>query len=311
MQSNIHFRFKGFDSDNSDINLTDLGSSLIGFDKVIRKLTKTVNLKGEIFIKASSYRDGSIIVDAIVEIINEYNQLPFDKLSDLLDFLKIANDIAWQQANHFFADISNNYKTLNDYFTSHPLDLGLLIFAITELIDYAKDHKKTSDLGKSKLPVRIAKKLHLLIRKHGFKSVVKPMVEDKISSIEISPDREFKKSAIIDQTNFEKYLAEDDMILPELENGNIYPLIGVITSLKSTRGDSLTFKYVPTKKIYYLDLLPPDGISTKKYRDYYQDEVMIKAEVIRSSLYKKPKLKIVDIGYKDLTLDFNNELYEK
>ena len=123
------------------------------------------------------------------------------------------------------------------------------------------------------------------------------MVEDTAASIEISHDRKFKKAVSINQNNFHEYLGEDEKILDHLENGISYKLHGAITSMKSTRGDSLTFKYIFNRKTYNLDLYPPDGATTKRYTDFYKENVVIEAEVVRMSSYKKPKLKLQAIDF--------------
>lgn len=275
---------------------------LVGFDSLIRDLIKTTRIQGEVSIQAASYREGSIIVDALVYIKDYVEQLPFEKIDELLEFLKIANAVAWEKAVRYFNEIKPGYRTLNDYFVNYPLDLALLTIVIVELIDRAKKFKKQPNIQNDDLPEKIAQELHKRINKHAFKLALKPIVDDKISSIEVSPDKDFKRSAIIDQNNFHNYLGEDDMILPHLENSGIYNFKGKVTSLKSTRGDSLTFKYVYKSKDYNLDLLPPDGDTTKSYTDYYKEKVNLKAEVIRVSLYKKPKLKLISIELQQMLL---------
>ena len=44
MESNIHFKYKGIYKD-SEIDLNDLGESLIGFDKLIHELISILNLR--------------------------------------------------------------------------------------------------------------------------------------------------------------------------------------------------------------------------------------------------------------------------
>ena len=130
-----------------------------------------------------------------------------------------------------------------------------------------------------------------------FQVPLKPLIEDKAASIEVSAERKFKNPVSINQNNFEKYLGEEEKILPHLENGDIHSLRGEIRSLKSTRGDSLTFRYIYKNKRYNMDLFPPDGVSTKQYIAYYKEKVLVEAEVIRISFYKKPKLKLQSIDF--------------
>jgi hypothetical protein len=166
-------------------------------------------------------------------------------------------------------------------------------------MEAAKKNKTEPCLDCEEIPQRVAYELNRLIqKKRGFKRALKPLIEDRASSIEISSDRKFNKTrTLINQNNFHEYLGEEEQILPHLENGETFSFVGEITSLKSTRGDSLTFKYIYKNKAFNLDLLPPDGTSTKAYTDYYKENVIVGAEVIRESMYKKPKLKLQSIYF--------------
>ena len=308
INSSIHLRYKGVDNtDDSCLDLSDLGKSLVGFDKLLRELVKITKVNADVSIKTTAFRDGSVIVDLLIKLQELSEQVPFDRVNDLLDYLKIANDIAWEEAVHFFQEISSKSKSVYDYLSNHPVELTGISIVLVKLMEFARKNKNQPCLDCEKIPRRVAFELNRLIqKKRGFKIALKPLIEDKASSIEVSSDRKFKKRTLIDQNNFHEYLGEEEKILPHLENGNICPLIGEIRSLKSTRGDSLTFKYDYKNKTYNLDLLPPDGVSTKKYTDYYKERVVIEAEVVRASLYKKPKLKLQTIDFQQQRL-FNKE----
>ncbi|MCK5114718.1 MAG: hypothetical protein KAR11_08160 [Phycisphaerae bacterium] len=297
--SSIHLRYKGFENTgDSCLDLTDLGKSLVGFDKLLRELVKITNVNGEVSIKATAFRDGSVIVDLLIKLQELANQVPFDSTDDLLDYLKLVNDIAWKEAVHYFQKISSTSKSVYDYLSQHPVKLTGISIVLVKLIELATKNKDQPCSDCDGIPKRVALELNKLIKnKRGFKKALKPLIEDKASSIEVSSDRKFKKRVSINQSNFHEYLGEEEKILPHLENGARHSLIGEITSLKSTRGDSLTFKYTYKKRIYYLDLLPPDGISTKEYTDYYKEKVVIESEIVRTSFYKKPKLKLSTIKF--------------
>lgn len=304
MKPNLHFKFSPIKK-NNEIDLSDLGNSLVGFDRLIRDLVKVTCIRGDVSVQAVSYRDGSIVVDTVVKIKEFVDLLPFERIDELLDFLQIVNAYAWQKASEFFNEIKSSHRTLNDYFASNPLDFTIIAIAITYMIDKAKSLKELPFNQSMGIPTQYAMKLHKLIHKDAFKTALKPIVEDKIDSVEISVDRSFEKSVKIDQENFHHYLGDDDQILPHLENGEVCDLKGEITSLKSTRGDSLTFKYIFESKEYNLDLFPPQDETTKNYTDYYKEKVNIKAEVIRTSIYKKPKLKLTFIELRQMKL-FDN-----
>jgi excinuclease UvrABC ATPase subunit len=311
INSNLHLRYTGVSNVNdSCMDLSDLGISLVGFDKLFRNLIKITKVNGDISIRATSFREGSVVVDILIKLQEVSEQAPFDSFSDLLDYLKIVNEVAWQEADSFFHEITSTSKTIYDYLSKHPVELTMFSVVLVKLIEFARRNKNQPCLECDDLPKRVAVELNKLIqKKRGFKLALKPLIEDKASSIEVSTERTFLRPAIINQDNFHEYLGEEEKILPHLENGNVCALHGEVRSLKSTRRDSFTFKYIYKNKTYNLDLLPPDGVSTKKYTDYYLEKVVVEAEVVRASLYKKPKLKLNSIDFLQPKL-FNENIEE-
>ena len=60
-----------------------------------------------------------------------------------------------------------------------------------------------------------------MIKKKKFKQALKPIVENEVSSVEMSNDKNFSsnKTTIIDEGSFESYLSEDEeQILPQFED---------------------------------------------------------------------------------------------
>ena len=171
-----------------------------------------------------------------------------------------------------------------------------------KLLKKARKNKDKPDYADPDLPKHIAEELHKLIKQHGFKKALKPIVEDKAQSIEVSTNRTFSSSATIDQNNFQDYFAEDEQILPHLENGKNHTLVGKVTSLKGTRGDSLNFQMLYSGDTFNLDTLPAEGETSKTYRQFYKETVQIEATVVRDSFYKKPKLRLHKIDLAQLVL---------
>lgn len=310
MKPNLFIRFKGIDSINdSEVALAELGESLIGFDNLFNELAGIMRIEGQLEIKAIATSEGSIIVDLVVWLQNASNALPFGSTDDYLNFLKLAGTPLWQDAVVFFNSIEGSHKALNDWAAKYPADFAaftvLLGMAMKNLLKKALKNKQKPDYSDPDLPKRIAEELHKLIKQHKFKKALKPIIEDKAQSIEVGTDRTFLSSAKVDQENFQNYLAEDDVILPHLESGETYTLTGKVTSLKGTRGDSLTFHLQYGKDDFNLDALPPAGVTSKSYRQFYQEMVQIEATVIRDSLYKKPKLRINKIDLKQLELNLD------
>ena len=84
--------------------------------------------------------------------------------------------------------------------------------------------------------------------------------------------------------------------MPEYINGQIYRFSGAIVTLQCVRGDYMKFKINDFDKRYNLLIAYPlDGKKTEDYTKYYKKSVNIDAEIIRESLYKKPKVKIHNI----------------
>jgi hypothetical protein len=133
-----------------------------------------------------------------------------------------------------------------------------------------------------------------------------PIVVESVTVIEISSDRHFKSnSSKISNSNFEDYCGEDSEILADLVNGQECILHGIVRSLKSTRGDSLTLGFERDGKEYNIDVFPEQGKTTKAYTSYYQEIVQLKGIVERSSIYKRPKIHMLTIEKAQTSLDFN------
>lgn len=299
-ESYLFIKYKGAsNSKNCNVDLSELGESLVGFDKLIKELFRVSRVRGEFSVQATSYRSGSIVVDLLLEVKTLFEQLPFDNPQDLIDFLSVVDGALCQQAVSFFQDLRNSSKSIYDFLSTHPVELSTLTLFISVLIGNAGKYKENKNINDEEMPVRIARELNKLIqKKHAFKLALRPIIEDKASSISISTNKDFKNPVVINHNNFQEYLGDDEKILEHFINGQFHTLDGEITSLKGTRGDSLTFNYVYKSKTYNLDLYPQEGSSTKNYINYYKEKVVIEAEVIRSSFYKKPKLKLHVIGYK-------------
>jgi hypothetical protein len=314
MNPNLFIRFKGIDAEHdSEVDLAELGESLVGFDSLFKEFANILRIEGQLEIKATASHEGSIIVDVVARLHDVSAALPFDSVKDFLEILKLAGDPLWKEAVNFFNSMEGAHKTLNDWAVQNPFDVAalsiLLVEAIKALLKKARKNKEKPDYSDPELSKRIAEELHKLIKHHGFKKALKPIVEDKAQSIEVDTDRKFKSSAKIDQENFQDYLAEDEQILPHLENGKTCSLVGKVTSLKGTRGDSLTFHLRHGKDDFNLDVLPAEGATSKAYRQFYQEMVQIKATVLRDSLYKKPKLKLheISLNQSELKMDKPNK----
>ena len=117
MNANLYLRYKGTDPNRpSDIPLSDLGKSLLGFDRVVSDFARICRINADIEIVATSRRRGSLIVDTLVMIQEVADQLPITSNEHLLDFLRLLSEDAWNKARDFFSELTWTHKTINDYF---------------------------------------------------------------------------------------------------------------------------------------------------------------------------------------------------
>ena len=309
---NLFLRYVGEDeTDDSNISLAELGLSLAGFDAVFKEFARILRIDIEPEVQATANREGSFIVEIAAWWKDAGDALPFHSVEDFLTFLRIAGDPMLKDAEAFFNEVLKDKKTLNDWVAANPVDTLFYTWlfgkASKVLMRHAGNCKNKIQTGAKELPKRVQLALQKLIKKKGFKKALLPMTENKAASIELSDEPEFKDSALVDQSNLSDYLADDDMILPHLLDGHSYDLNGTVTSLKATRGDRLTLQIHHEGEDHNLDALPARGLTSKHYIQYYQEDVHVHAEVMRTSLYKKPKLRIQRIQKVQLELGLSLE----
>ena len=307
MKPNFFIKYSGVNNqDTSDIDLVTLGESIIGFDYAIKEIFEISKIEGEIKVRISGTREGSIIVDAI-NIVSQLKDLPFEKTEHLLSFLQVADTNLYLEAKSFFNQsvnvISISHKTINEYFAKNPFDQQVLTFLFSNFVMYmlgkAQGQKKYAN--PQELPKEYANALHKMIKDGKFKKIVKPLVEEKVKSIDISFDKNFKQKTSITSTNFEEYLSEEEKILPQYLDGMTYTFTGKIVQMQCSVGDSFKIR-IHGFKISERDLIayPPEGKTTKELENFYEEDVRIIAVVKRDSFYQKPKLFIQEINrYQD------------
>lgn len=278
----------GFNS--HEVDLRALGESLIGFADLTKELAGILGIRGELVTTATRTQDGSVVIVTLIDLSTSGDFI-FETAQHGLDFLKIYSPQAYSNAIATLNQIGQQYETVEEYFSKRPIQLAAILYVLTRLIKLSRNLKSRQDGHGEDVPQRIVDALLSFLNSKGFKSLLEPIIQDAVQKIELSENPNFSGAAKIDEGNFQEYLPEEEMILPHLEAGSHHTLEGRITSLKSTRGDSLTFKYVWKGKPYNLDLLPEYEKTTKSYTDFYKEEVVTKVMVIRDSMYKKPKLR--------------------
>jgi hypothetical protein len=301
-EPNLFIRYKGVKLENdSDIDLALLGESIIGFNRAIKEIIKISKINGEVSINAVSVRNGSVIFDLIVNFVTHSS--PFNNYQDYLNFVSIAS-------HETYSKLILAHRNLNDYVAKDPLDFAVECWMLSKfyvrMMKWARSQKNTVvilDEEKNVLPKDYAIKLHKLTKNKVYKKALKPFIESEVKEIEVSADREFEQKVNINEENFEDYLGEDEQILPEFENGKIYNIAGKIVGLESSKGESLKFKADDIDKRYSLLVANLDNESkSEDFIEFYKKDVNVLAEVIRKSLYQKPKLIIRNIDLKQKAL---------
>lgn len=294
-QFNIIIKYK-WEPAKDGVDLKTLGESIVGFNEVIKESAKVLRIKGEISIRAKTARDGSIILEILTELSSLASTVPFENIQAYLDFLTLAGK---EVASEGFEWGSQVHDDLNALYAKYPLDAALLGYAVVRLIAWARKQKKApvvqDDDGKQ-LPKNYAIRLHKLIKRRVFKKALVPFVEEQVSEIEIKSAYKPEQPAVINNQNFEEYLSEEEQILPDYENGKVYRFVGSIVGLESSRGEYMKFKAEGIKREHSLLIaFPGDGQKTEDFLEFYKKQVLVEAEVIRKSLYQKPKMIVRNI----------------
>ena len=280
----------------SDIDLKLLGTSLIGFEEVIKECFKLSKIDGHLEVKAKNLAPGSIIVEIALRIFAE---IPFTSIQDILAFYRIVRPDIYAQIANDFSDFSKIHETANDLFARYPVDFAVVGYFVSQIIKFAKRHKRgicIKDESGQELPERpYAKAIHRMINQNQiFKKALKPFVEDALSKIQISHDRSFEYATEITPENFGKYLSEDAQILTEYKNGQRIDLVGKLVGLQKSKGDSLSIRVHGIEKVYSLLVgYPDENHASDDYLRFYGKDIVFKAEILRKSFYQKPKLKII------------------
>jgi hypothetical protein len=88
MKSELYIKYEGSISQgDSCVVLSDLGQSLIAFEELIKHLGHMFKLETDIGVYITSRRQGSQIIDVLVQIRETIDSLPFDSVEHLLEFL--------------------------------------------------------------------------------------------------------------------------------------------------------------------------------------------------------------------------------
>jgi hypothetical protein len=299
MEPNLFIKYKGIDSKHdSNIELFTLGESIIGLDRAIKDIFKISKIVGDLNISISGTRKGSLIIETVNSILL-LRDIPFEKVEDLLNFLKIMDKEIYLTAQEYFSPaigttVKTN-RTLDSFFTEHPFLSAAIMSYFPQFIEKILSMvKKSNDLLKTDL---YGESISKIVKQGGFKKLIKPIVDETVASIEISPNPNFVNKVAITSENFENYLSEDQKILPQYVDGSSYKITGKIISMQCGSGDSMKIRvHGIAKPDRDLIAYPPEGTTTKELENFYEEDVIIEAIIRRDSLYKKPHLLVQEIN---------------
>ena len=120
MNSNIFLRYYfGVPKTADEFDLSDLGKSLIGFEKLCKHLEKITRINGNVSLQAQGLREGSLLIDVLVKLEEVDHLAPFDQFEYLLEFLQLANSQYYQVALNYFQQISSKIKSVEDIITDY------------------------------------------------------------------------------------------------------------------------------------------------------------------------------------------------
>lgn len=316
MNPNFFIHYEGQGENSSEIDLVCFGESLQGFDKLIKEIINISGLGIEVEVRAKPIREGSNIAPLVVESITS---LGITNLVTFLDFLRfIGESQIYESAVSFFNEVTFSLESLqrflveacrgetrvqefaNNFARERPAEAILLeiflIRFIEEMIARASSWKNLN-FPPEGVPITIFKKGKKIINNGRFLKPLKPIIEEEASQIGFSANGVItEESSIISNENFENYLADTEVTLSDFTNGSRHTVIGEVKNFQSSRGDFMKVNIRHSTGEFLLVVIPRDGHSTDEYIRYYKKNVFMEVEIVRESMFKKPKLKVIEIG---------------
>lgn len=292
MSSTFKLTYRGPATEDG-FDMSVIGESMIGFNNLLKDFHKASGIDGELQVKTTSVHQGCVIVEGL--LVAELTTRLIENPQLFLEALNYVNNELWQELNAFLSAIANADKTINDFFKDRPVDLAVLGTIAGFLLERYLKRKKNQ-----KVDVRISKleqKLESLQQQRRFNKALRPLQENGYDSITYATQTTSKKrEVIINDSDLESILPEEEKILPELENGARFSEICEIKSLSAARGErvGVSFHNLKFRNRTYT-ALPDDNHTSASYRNLYGETASGEFEVIRKSMYKVPEFKIVSL----------------
>lgn len=277
---------------NEGFDLALIGSSFVGFDRVIKELLQYANLSDKVEVRTTRVKQGSVeVLNTILCLDPLFIQDP----AQLIEFLKIAQPSLISGINSFLAIKG----TLNEYYSKNPLDFEVTLLVSAYLINSMRLASKAKQGDKAMIESsdatpRQIKRLKNMVRRGHYKKALTPITQGNISRVEFSTlDKDKKFSVVISDENVGDFLPDDEQVLPELEHGDRIPMTGELQLLGSTHGDSMKIRIRdidPENSL--LDATLVEGLDIIDYKDLFKQAVYLDAEIVRKNMYKRPTLVI-------------------
>lgn len=318
MNTSIFIHYENEENSN-ELELKTLCRSLLGFESLLREFFKISKLQADIEIKAKASKDGSY-VEWIILGFDFFNSLPFENLSDFLEYVQVIDLDLYGEATAFFNTNGFDSASMNEFFTNvlngetkaqvfandsaknRPAEYDLIKWVLYSLTTafFLKIFSKSKEVKNQLKPdsntsVRVFKALKNLIRRGLAKRAIAPFVENEVEKIGFSRNgRKVEIDTIIDRKNFGNLLPDSEEVLPDYINGSIHRFKGEVRNFHSARGDFMKIKVNLDKDGDHILIVKPDEEhETKDFRNFYKENVAFRAEVLRESFFEKPKLKII------------------
>lgn len=280
--------------DAEGFNLAVLGESFVGFDALLKDILNLAQLSEEsVEVRTTRVQRGS--VEVYNAIIVSLQPVPFDSIPAFLDFLRIAAPQLVNDANTFFSVAHDAHRAINDYFARNQFDgaivSGIIAGYVVEVVKKVGALKKHPQDTQGLTPTQLSK-LQRMVEGGRYRRAFSPIVEGGVSAIRIATvGVSAQRDAVITEQNVGDYLPEDSKILPDLINGQLVSFTGKLVGLQSTRGASMKLKIDSIDPRYALLIaVPADNTTIEQYASFFNQHVVIEAEVSRKTLYKKPEL---------------------
>lgn len=290
MHESFVIKYEFQSSEGFDLAL--IGSSFVGFDRVIKELLQYANLSDKVEVRTTRVKQGSVeVLNTILSLDPLFIQDP----AQLIEFLKIAQPSLISDINSFLAIKG----TLNEYYSKNPLDFEVTLLVSAYLINSMRLASKAKQGDKAMIESsdatpRQIKRLKNMVRRGHYKKALAPITQGNISRVEFSTLNKDKKiSVVISDENVGDFLPDDEQILPDLSHGDRVPMTGELQLLGSTHGDSMKIRVRdidPENSL--LDATLVEGLDIIDYKDLFKQAVYLDAEIVRKNMYKRPALVI-------------------